>query len=261
MAVAITASLAGATDPQSVQLAVTGLTVGVPFTVTGATGDGWTWTVPGGNGQSASGTSVVLADPLTPLNLALTYTVEQGGDTATSTPVTVGFDGRYAMVSADGQTVVRFAWHDTRDEREELVRVAEYDVPGRTSALTVWDVSAGDVGEMLIRTAPADATALRDALRRKAPIFVVRTDGAVADFDPVQVIALRSVTNQLWATNSRLWRLTFRTITNPEPSLVLAASTWADFDAVYAALTGADFDAEWATLTGDDFDVTDWSTR
>lgn len=263
MAVSITASLAGATVPQSVQLVVTGLTAGVPFAVTGQTASGWSWVVPGGNGGPASGTTVILADLLTPVNAALTYTVEQASDVDTSPPITVDFDGGYVLQSVDGAVVVPFTGVGNGSARTTGVRVATFDVPGRTSPLTVWDVSPGESGAFEMLTTRAGSDALRLRLRTGSPVFALRSDGALYDFDPVTLLVVTSLSSSSpsWYVHDRVWSIAYRVIDHPEPSLIQAASTWDDFDAVYSALTGADFDAEWSTLTGDDFDVVDWSVR
>ncbi|MCV2395917.1 hypothetical protein OEB99_16500 [Actinotalea sp. M2MS4P-6] len=262
MALAITATLAGATDPQLVQLAVTGLTAGVTFTVEGSAGS-WTWTVPGGAGQEAAATTALLADIFTPLNVELTYTVTQAGDTASDT-VTVDFGGRYVLQHVDGSVVVPFVWQDNADPRSELVRATAFEVPGRIRQPGRYDVSAGETGELLIRAAASAGATLKTALRSKAPMFVLRTDGQVRDLDPVQVIVLRSVSHALWggATDrmARIWRLAFFA-SDADLSTTLAASTWDDLDSVYASLTWDDFDSEWSTLTWDDFDTTDWANR
>ena len=267
MTLAITAAVAGGGYPRAVQVSVTGLTVGAAFEVTGLTAAGWTWLVRGGNGQLASATTAVLADISTPLGVAIQYEVRQvGASPAVASLVTVPYTGRYVLQSVDGRTTVPFVWVDKDDPREIGLRAVTFDVPGRTSPVTRWDVSGGESFEIPARMDQAGSEALRTQLRTASPVMVLRTDGGVRDVDPVQYVILTKATRSLvGAANGygtdRVWSLACTQIADPEPSVVLAASNGDDFDTAYAALTGTDFDTEWSTLTWVDFDATDWATH
>jgi len=267
VSLAITAVLAGGGYPRAVQLVITGLTVGEPFVVTGSTAAGWTWTVRGGNGQTASATTVILSDTATPINVPVTYTVEQTGlAPASCTPLTVPYNGRSVLQSLDGRHAFPFSWRDSGGAEEQDLRTAFFFVPGRSAPIVRWDVSSQETGELHVLMSATTASALKARLRTTGPLLMLRTDGAVRDFDPVQLIALRSIQTSLWNAQDgagvvRAGVLAYTRITDPEPSIILAASTWDDFDAAYAALTWDDFAAEWAALTWDDFDQTDWSTH
>lgn len=266
MSLTVSAVLAGGGYPRAVQVAVTGLTVGVAFSVTAATPDGFTWTVRGGNGQLAAAVTAVLADISTPLGSAITYTAAQTGwSPVTSAPVTVPFTGQYILQSLDGRTAMPFIWQNNGDPRETATRAVQFDIPGRTTPVTRWDLSAGESGEIVAHMDRTASEALRVQLRTAGPVMVLRTDGRVRDIDPVQYVILTRVTRALvndgYGTD-RIWSLAYLVISDPEPSVVLAASNWDDFDTAYTALAwAADFDAEWASLTWDDFDSTDWSTH
>lgn len=267
MSLAVTAILAGGGYPQATQVTVTGLTVGVAFSVTASTPDGWSWTVRGGNGQLATATTAVLADISTPLGEPITYTAAQTGwSPASATPVTVPFTGRYILQSLDGRVSIPFLWRDTGDQLETSMRAVAFEIPGRTTPVIRWDVSAGDSGEISAHMPRAASDALRAQLRTSGPVMVLRTDGAVRDIDPVQYVVITKATREMFGASNgfgtdRIWSLAYLVIADPEPSMVLAASNGDDFDAAYSALTGTDFDAEWASLAWDDFDATDWSTH
>ncbi|HZL05982.1 MAG TPA: hypothetical protein VFE45_11305 [Coriobacteriia bacterium] len=267
MSLAVSAVLAGGGYPRAVQVSVTGLTVGVAFAVTAATPDGFTWTVRGGNGQPAATATVVLADISTPLNMAITYTaVQTGWASASATTVTVPYTGQYILQSLDGHVAIPFLWQDNGLPVEFAMRTVIFDVPGRPDPPVRWDVSAGDSSELRVRMTRAASEALRTRFRTAGPLLLVRTDGNIRDFSPVQYIAVTRASSVLFGADDgvrtdRVWSLAYTVISDPEPSVVLAASSWDDFDAAYSALTWADFDAEWSTLTWDDFDATDWATH
>lgn len=263
MTLAVAATLVGTIEPSLVQVAVSGLTVGVTFTVTGETVDGWTWTVQGGNGQTASATTAVLGDIAAPAGLALTYTVAQGGSTATSGTVTVTMSGDFdvALVTLDGSAAAIAYYDDNADPRSRPRRQASFQVAGRRDEVVRWDVSSRRTGELALETAGAQTVALEDMLASGAPL-VVKTNGRVRDVDPVRFVQVISDADRLIGVGDlRAWSLAVREIGNPTPSSPLPSSTWDDFDDAYAALTWSDFDSEFASLTWDDFDVTDWANH
>lgn len=262
MVLAISAALSGANDPQAVQLGVTGLTAGVEFTVTGATTT-WSWTVPGGNGQEASGTTAVLADILAPIGVASTYTVEQAGSSAASSPVTVTMvaDGDVALQSLDGQSTVAGDWIDTGDGREQSARVALFQIPGRSAPVVRWDVASADSGTMILEVEGEASATLRSLVGVGAPLLI-RTNGATRDVDPVMVVVVTKAPRSLVGAvgTRRAWSIGYQVIEYPDLSSLLSASDWDDFDAAWAALDWDDFDSYFAGLTWDDYDLIDWTT-
>jgi hypothetical protein len=258
----IVPTLSGASDPQAVQLGVTGLTAGVAFTVTGTTGT-WSWTVPGGNGQLAGSTSVVLADFLVPLAVPATYTVTQSGASATTSPVTVFMlaEGDAVLHSLDGQTTAPAMWTNSGDTREQTPRVATYMVPGRSSPVIRWDVASTDSGTLVIDSEGAASATLRSLVAVGAPL-IFRTNGPIFDVDPVQVVVVTKAPRVMVGIQGSLrrWSISYQVIDYPDLGSLLAASTWADFDAAWSTFVGTDFDAYFAGLTGDQFDIIDWST-
>jgi len=266
VSLAVVAVLAGGGYPRAVQVSVTGLTAGVAFSVTAATPDGFAWTVRGGNGQPAPGASAVLADISTPLNVAITYTAAQTGWTpVASTPVTVPYTASAVLQSLDGRTAIPFTGLDDGSARTVKTRTVVFDnIPRRTTSVIRWDVSAGESGAFDLLLTRAASDSLRTHLATAGPALVLRTDGTVYDFPASAYLVVTAVSSVVLAQGltDRIWSFAYTVTGDPEPSVVLAASNWDDFDAAYAALMwAADFDAEWASLTWAQFDSEDWSTH
>lgn len=264
MPVAVTASLVGTSDPRAVQVVVTGLTVGDQYEIRG-NWSGGSWPVRAGTG-TADASQVVRTDVQSPVNIPVTYTVAVGGlDAATSAPVTVDYAGRYVLQSLDGKRSAQFRWLDNGAPREHLLRSSVFFVPGRPEPVVVYDVAAGEDGELLVATGGTQTAALRDLVRAGAPLLL-RTDGTIRDVAAVEFVQLRSARSALsgagvGSTNDRRWTLGFTVLADPEPNTLVASSTWDDFDAVYTGLTWVDFDGEWAGSTWNQFDLADWATR
>ncbi|NCT90258.1 hypothetical protein GXB85_04725 [Cellulomonas sp. APG4] len=255
-----TVSLVGANAPQVVQLAVSGLTAGQQVTVTGAA-VGHTWPVRGGTVTATTG-QVLLTDVLAPLNVPITYTVRVDDLTLVTDPITVPHDAQYVLQSLDGRTVIPFAWHDNDDPRETHLRSQSFSVPGRSTPVVRWDTSGGESGELVVRTTPSGTALLVEHLRDVSPLLVVRTDGTLLDLPPAEHILVHGAVRRLIGFDGlRIWSLRFDVVDDPEPSVVVAVSTVADFNAVYAASTIADFNAEWAGSSVAEFNRTDWTTR
>lgn len=263
--VAVSASLVGVGSPRAVQVVVTGLTVGDQFEVRG-TWSGGSWPVRAGSG-TADASQVVRVDVATPVNVPLTYVVSVAGvDVASSTdPITVDYTGRYVLQSLDGKRSAQFRWLDNGDPREVVLRSSTFHVPGRTRPVMMYDLAAGEDGELFVSTGDAETAALRDLVRAGAPMLL-RTDGAIRDLAAVEFVGIRSARSSLsgagiGSSNDRRWQLGFTVLDDPEPNALVAPSTWDEFDAVYAGSTWDAFDAEWAGLSWDQFDVADWATR
>lgn len=269
---AVTASLVGVTTPQAVQVAVSGLTVGDTYDITGsvATAAGVvSWPVRAGRGTATS-TQVVVGDAAAPVNAPITYTVQTGANgSAASAPLTVPHAGRYLLQSVDGRTTATFGLRDNADPRTTRLRTATYAVSGRSRPPSRWDVAAGENGDLLLATAGTQTAALKALLEGGGPLLL-RTDGAVRDLAPVEYVLPTAATRTLtgaWVdgtpqtVNERLWQVRFEVIDDPEPDTALALSSWDDFDATYAGLSGNDFDAEWAGQDGNTFDREDWASR
>lgn len=262
MSLGITAVASGASDPQAVQIAVTGLTPGVPFTVTGAA-TGWSWRVPGAVARVAPGTGAVVADFLAPLGVMVTYTLAQAGSTVTSSPVLVTVTAPCDAVlhSLDGQTVVPVNWLNAGDAREQTARVVTFPIPGRAAPVVRWDTASTDAGTLLVDVEGAASATLRALVAAGGPL-VFRTNGQILDVDPVQIVILTKAPRSIVGVQGTLrqWALSYQVIDYPDLTAVLAASNWGDFDTAWAALTWTDFDTYFAGLTWADFDVLDWTT-
>lgn len=262
--VAISASLIGTGYPQTVQLVVTGMTIGDTFSITGQ-GAGATWTVRAGEGV-AEASQVVRNDAASPINVMVNYLVAVNGVTAASTGIVVPYTGgNYVFQSLDGKRSAGVYLLENGLPRDLVTRVDTFRIPGRTGPVTMYDVAAGEAGTFAVQTTDAQTADLKALLTAGAPVLW-RSNGSIRDLPAVEVLHVVSAPSAAtWRTidggTGRNWTLGYEVIDDPEPDTVVATSTWDDFDAVYAGMTWADFDAEWAGQTWDQFDLEDWSTR
>lgn len=260
MTVTISTSLVATGEPASVQLVIDGVASGSAYTVVGVLGDS-TWPVPGGVGVGTGG-QIVLLDNRTALGTAFRYRVVTDGQVYESGPVTVPSADRYVIQSLDGDTTVRFVWQSNGLPREPPVRSATYDVPGRPRPPSRTAPGGDGGGALRIRTSAAGSTAMRTLLRAGRPV-VIRTDGAVRDWPAVELLLLQSGPSVLWEaydavtgslSTDRVWSLSYVLVDDPQPSTVLSAWSWDDFDD--AGLTWDQLDA--LALTWDEFDTYPW---
>ncbi|MFD6163704.1 hypothetical protein ACFWFR_00830 [Oerskovia sp. NPDC060287] len=262
MAVTITASLVPAGSPEPVQIVLAGVPAGTAYTVTGATGGGSSWPVPGGVGMS-SGEQVVRVDNRSALNALVTYQAVVAGVTYVSAPVTVSHTARYVLQSLDGQTSVDFVWDDNGMPRDLVSNAVTFDVPGRARPPVRYAPGGDGGGSLRIRTTRQNTTAMRDLLRAGRPL-VLRTDGAIRDLDAVDLIqVVGKPSNVLWTgdgglSTQRVWSLEYVLVDDPEPSAALSAWTWDDFDAAMETRTWAQHDALFAASTWDQWDTYPW---
>lgn len=260
---AITASVVGVSDPQTVQVVVTGLVVGEAYEVRGSWAGGQ-WPVRAGRGV-ATETQLILGDAATPVNTVITYAVVTDSGEAASAPITVNYDGRYVLQSLDAALGAAFRLLVDGAPRTKRLRTQVFDIPGRARPIVRFDVPAGESGQMTISTSGPQTAALDLLLSVGAPL-IMRTDGLVRDFAAVEYLAVVGAQSTLTGANpgvgnTRQWLMAFEVIDDPDPDTLVATSTWDDFDAAYDGLTGGTFDTEWAGLSGDDFDREDWASR
>jgi hypothetical protein len=258
VAVGISASLTGVYSPRTVQIVVTGLTVGGTYEVTGSWAGG-SWPVRAGIG-TAENTQMVLADLAAPINIPVTYTVVHGAEQATTAELTVNYHRRYVLQSLSGAVSVEFDMIRNGAPQQLAVRQASFMIPGRPRPVMRFDVAGGESGELTVDTREAQTAVLKALLGAGAPMLL-RTDGAILDLDATQFLSVTSAPSALIGMTRRRWNLTYQAIDDPEPDTVVGLSDWDDFDASYAGLTWDAFDAEWAGSTFDQFDVYDWATR
>lgn len=262
----ITAELiTSAGSPPPVQVVLNGVPSGAEYVVTGSTGAGSSWPVPGGTGVGDGG-QIVLVDNRSALNTPVTYSVVVQGATYTADPVTVAHDGLAVLQSLDGGISVDFVWLSNSLPREPQINTVAFNVPGRRRPPMRYAPGGDGGGELLIRADRENNAAISALLQSGRPILV-RTDGTMRDWPAVELITLVSAPSRLWEavesgqlSTQRVWSLGFLFSDDPEPSRVLSAWTWDDFDeaALVSFPTWDDFDALFAGSTWDDFDTTDW---
>lgn len=265
MSVTIATSLVPAADPAPVQLVVEGIPVGVPFTVQGVLGEA-TWPVPGGVGVGTGG-QVALVDNRAPLRVPFRYRVVVEGRAHESAQVVVPYGGRQLLQSLDGDVVVEFVWQASGLPREAGVRSAVFDVPGRARPPVRTVPGADGGGSLLVRTSQVASLGVRSLLR-SGRVVVVRTDGLVRDWPPVELLLITGATSAMWdaidpatgrMSTDRVWSLSYVLVDDPQPSAILSAFTWDDFDEAMFSRTWDDFDALFAGSTWDDFDTYPWT--
>jgi len=261
MSVTITTSLVPAGPPPPVQLVIDGIPSGGAYTVTGVVGAS-SWPVPGGVGVSGGG-QVVLVDNRTALNLPVTYRVVTDGQAYDAAPITVPHEGARMLQSLDGTVQVPFDWLPNRLPLAPSLSAGVYDVPGRVRPVVRTVVGGDGGGELRIRTTPSQTAALQRLLRKGAPA-VLRTDGRSLDLPVVSLLLVTGATSQLaydtlGMSADRVWSLSYLLVDDPQPSAVLSAFTWDDFDDAMATRTWADFDALFAGSTWDSFDTYPWT--
>lgn len=256
-------------EPQSVQVTIAGLIPGAPYHVWGTTASGGRWEVPGGQGI-ADDTQVVLIDTLAPLNTTITYVLDLGGGvTVGSNEVTVpwsgkALDGCAVFASLNGTRAVPVMWVDNRLPEALEVYSVSYPVPGRARRPGRYTPTGDGSGQLEVIIASEHRQAWRELLR-PGEVIVTRTDGKIADWPPVEIIACTALSSQLRPLardkTARLWSIDYELVDLPDPTLVIVVFTWDNFDTVYAGQTWDDFDAEWQATTWDDFDRYDWGQR
>lgn len=257
----VTAALVGSGVPRDVQVVVAGLTAGQRYVVEGVA-VGVSWVVRGGRGVS-TGVTLILGDTQTPLNIPVTYRVTVNDVVLwTSEPVTVAAPEKYALQSLDGNRTVIPRLMSNGLPRSLDVRTASFAIPGRARPVVRMDTTGDGGGQWLVDTTGSETGDLYELLAAGGPI-VIRTDGAVRDMAPVDVVLITDVSSVLTDAriqdgDTRRWTLTYLLIDDPDPDAILSLSTWDDFDAVYAGQSWAAFDTQWSGSTWDDFDRFDW---
>lgn len=231
--VSVSASLIGVNSPRTVQVVVSGLTVGAAYEVVG-NWSGGSWPIRAGAG-TATDTQRVLSDLAAPINIPITYTVKQGTASATSAPITVTYSRRYVLQSLSGKESVAFDMIRNGAPREMSTRQAMFAIPRRARPVVRYDIAGGESGVLLADTTDARTTRLRAMLRSGAPMLL-RTDGDVLDLDAVEFLAVTGVSSSLLGMTRRRWSLNFEVLDDPEPDTLTGLPTWDDFDAAYTVV-------------------------
>lgn len=259
MVLGITASLIGIYSPRTVQLVVTGLTVGETYSVAG-NWSGGSWPVRAGIGVAVD-TQVVLPDVAAPINTPITYTVQHDVEQAVSAPITVAYGHESVLQSLAGDVSVTLDLRDNRAPRQLTQRQSTFMVPGRRYPVGRYDIAGGESGELWANTDGPDTATMRELLALGAPLLM-RSNGQVADFEATAFLLFTDVSSSLLVGTKRRWQLGYQMLDDPEPDTLAGLPTWDDFDASYTGLTwDDDFDSEWAGSTWDAFDTHDWATR
>lgn len=253
--------LVGSVLPRLVQITVPAVPAGVAYLIEGVV-DGYTWVVRGGAGVG-DGDTILLADNRSPLNLPFHYRVTMGATVWLSEEVTVPHPEKYVVQSLDGRSSVVATWMDNGLPRELDLRSLAFPVANRARPVIRTELAGAGSGALEFDTRDGDTADLLALLSTGRPL-VIRTDGDVRDFPPVEILQPMKVSSILTGSliqsgDVRRWNIGYTLVDDPEPNTPAVRSTWNDFDDVHAGLTWNDFDAQWAGLTWDDFDRYDWA--
>jgi hypothetical protein len=231
MAVTLTAVLLTASNPRPVQITLNGTTAGQSYTITGTTGDGASWTVPGGTGVSA-GSQIVVTDNRSALNVPVTYQAVVAGVTYTAAPVTVTWAGVGVLQTLDGQTIVDVEVASVREPRKYSTRGSVFEIAGRADPAARLDVAGSATYTWMLETQSADSTTMEAILSSGLPV-VRRLVPGMRDLKTVVIGIVTDWSDELITDGLDTWRrftITVREISDPQPSAIIAAYVWDDFD-------------------------------
>lgn len=231
MAVTLTAALLTASNPQPVQITLNGTTAGQAYAITGTTADGATWSIPGGAGVSA-GSQIVVTDNRSALNVPITYQAVVAGVTYAATPVTVTWSGVGVIQTLDGQTIVDIEVASVTEPRKFATRGSVFEIAGRADPAARLDVAGSASFEWLIDTESTDTDLMTSILASGLPV-VRRLAPGMRDLKTVVIGIVTGWSDQLLTEGGDTWRrfsISVREIADPQPSAVIAAYVWDDFD-------------------------------
>lgn len=261
--ITVEAGLVGSGTPRAVQVVVSGVPAGRPYVVEGVA-DEYVWPVRGGRGVS-SGAPVILGDNRAPLNRSVMYRVTVDGAATLSAPLIVSYDGRHVLQSVDGQLSATSRLMSNGLPRDMDLRTAAFAVPRRARPVVRYDSTGDGGGQVVLDTTGLQTREMYDLLASGQPI-VIRTDGAVRDMAPVEVVMVTAAPSvltdaRIQAGDTRRWTLSYILVDDPDPDAIVATSLWSDFNSVYVGRTWSSFNAEWAGRTWSDFNREDWEGR
>ena len=269
----ITASLIGAQSPPLLQIIVSATPAGVAWTLVGAADDGFTWTVPGGQGVG-DGQQLTMVDNRAPLNRPVWYTLRTDTSEETSNEIIATFDapailvppggGAMVLQSLDGQkSVVAGVLAGSLDVQMPVAR-ARYAIPGSRRPVVRY-APTGDREGSLRLLVLADAMAAFEELFESGEPLLWRCTGPVFDLPAVAVVDYGTPSaSALTRRHARLWELPYTLIDDPFMDQRLGAFTWDYIDALQVSgvtviRDGATMEALLAGLTWNQIDALDWS--
>lgn len=235
MAVTLTAVLLTASNPRPVQITLAGTSAGQAYEIRGTTSDGLSWPVPGGKGTSA-GSQVIVTDNRSALNVPITYSAVVAGVTYTAAPVTVAWSGIGVLQTLDGQSIVDIEVASVTEARKRGTRSSVFEVAGRADPAARLDVPGSAVYTWELDTESTDTQAMVGILSTGLPV-VRRLVPGLRDLQTVVIGIVLSWSDELITQGADTWRrfsLSVREILDPQPSAILAAYLWDDFDTAMA---------------------------
>ena len=260
--VAIAASLFGSTDPQLVQVVVSGLTGTTDVNVWAEPPAAPRRVVRGGLDVDPTADALVLIDPMPELGRPVVYVVEwtDAGQRyqLSASPVTVPDPGRHVLSDPyTGDAVLCDVVLDPDERTQGWIGSVLYPV-GSSLGVALADGRTADAGALTVYAPAGDVPGLVELLATGRPV-VSRHPNDGCDIAALEVLAVGDATRRRRSrAGDRLIELPYQLVAQPDPALVLSVVTLADLDAYYAPSgTLADLYADTTSLL--DVATTDWT--
>lgn len=231
MTVAIGATVFGATpDRPTVELSVTGLTVGDVVNITRQASGEPPYRVRGAVDVVATSSTVIVLDTAPSLGRVLTYSVTVGGVFKASANVTVStFTGNHLLTDvATGEGVPVQIIADT-DSRTQAARYNALQPVGAAFPVVLYDTRSPDQGVLPVYTPDRATTlALRDLLAAGRPL-VSRHRNDTCDIASIEYVYPLDVSRDRFTRNgARMWAFPFIAIDVPDPKNAVVLVTLQD---------------------------------
>ena len=218
---------------------------------------------PRGGSGVGGGSQLVLMDYAAPIRQEVAYRLYRDGVLVTTQTIVRPSTHDSVMTSLDAGLVVRFdQMADGGDQRYSVRRGAWTDVPGNPLPPgRLAPIAGAGGGSLTARTAGGETTRMRHLMSTNGLCYLLHScDLLDCDIPPAALVWVASDANDRVAAGraERDWSLSYRHAPDPEPDLIVAATTWDELDARWAAYTWADFDTAMAGRTWDEFDLIEW---
>ena len=198
---------------------------------------------------------VVIIDAAAPIRTLVTYKVTSGATASITRP----------SPASDVITDIRGSTHagisrtaDGGDVRTPDQRAYFSDVPGAAfSPVRLAPVAGVGSASLEAVTDVVGTWALRDLLATPRPLYLLhscRMEDCDVPLSQLAVITAAASDRREAGYPERVWSISYRPVSDPQPSQAITLSVWDDLDA--AALIWNQLDA--MGLTWDPFDLTDW---
>lgn len=242
MPAAIDADLFGATAPEPVSVAVTGLATTDRVAVYREVAGERRALVRGATGLATPSGALVVLDVEAPFGRAVVYVAEVTPTSGavysvTAAPVVVTDPGRHVFSDPFTGRGVFADVVATTDERSTPLRASVLYPAGRARPVALVDARQDDTGELVVHTRNAvETAALRALLDDGMP--VVSREAPGRDLPGSEVLLLTDVNRSRRTTaGDRLWTLTFVVVDSPDLQTVVVLTDLGDLATYYTGET------------------------